>query len=342
MNSDNKNAIDCVILWVDGNDPAWIESKNTYLKEICGTNADVSAQRYRDWETLRYLFRGLEKNAPFFRKIFFVTCGQKPKWLREEHPKLVLVNHKDFIPSKYLPTFSSHAIELNLHRIKGLAENFVYFNDDMFLLQRTYAKDFFDRGRPCDAAVMNAFAAEMVEERELLLASVVDNAVINAHFRKPDVLKRHFFEFFTPVYGSDVLRNICLLPWKHFTGFVNYHKPYSLKKKYFKELWEKEPAIMDSTCCHKFRRPDDVNIWLLLYWQICKGDFSPRSPKIGDTFTLRNQPEENKKIFEYVRQKKKKMIVINDEVTREDFRVAQRELIKAFDSVYPKKSSFEK
>ena len=55
--------------------------------------------------------------------------------LEPDHPKLHIVNHRDFIPEEYLPTFSSHAIELNMHRIPDLAEHFLYFNDDVYLMK---------------------------------------------------------------------------------------------------------------------------------------------------------------------------------------------------------------
>ena len=45
------------------------------------------------------------------------------------------MRHEDYLPDEYRPAFSSHPIELNLHRIKGLSERFVYFNDDMYLLR---------------------------------------------------------------------------------------------------------------------------------------------------------------------------------------------------------------
>ena len=64
-----------------------------------------------------------------------LTHGHLPKWLNINNPKLNIAKHSDFIPKEYLPTFSSHSIELNLHRIEGLVERFVYFNDDMFLLR---------------------------------------------------------------------------------------------------------------------------------------------------------------------------------------------------------------
>ena len=37
------------------------------------------------------------------------------------------------MPAEALPTFNSHAIETSLHHIPGLAEHWLYFNDDFFL-----------------------------------------------------------------------------------------------------------------------------------------------------------------------------------------------------------------
>ncbi|WP_331836427.1 hypothetical protein [Erysipelothrix piscisicarius] len=67
--------------------------------------------------------------------VYLITYGHLPDFLNVDHPKLKIINHTDYIPSDYLPTFSSHTIELNMHRIEGLSEHFVYFNDDMFLNQ---------------------------------------------------------------------------------------------------------------------------------------------------------------------------------------------------------------
>ena len=119
--------IDFIIPWVDGSDPEWLSSYNRYApaeKRI--SHAD--AERYRDWGLLRYWFRGVEKFTPWVRKIHFVTCGQLPDWLNLNAPKLNYVKHEDYIPKEYLPVFSSHPIELNMHRIEGLSEKFVYFN----------------------------------------------------------------------------------------------------------------------------------------------------------------------------------------------------------------------
>ena len=133
------NEIDFVILWVDGNDPAWREE---FVRTRQAENDDASEIRYRDWRNLHYWFRSAERFAPWVRKVHFITWGHLPAWLRRDHPKLHIVNHRDFIPAEYLPTFNSNTIELNIHRIEGLADRFVLFNDDTFLTRGCRPEDF--------------------------------------------------------------------------------------------------------------------------------------------------------------------------------------------------------
>ena len=101
-----NNAIDFVIPWVDGSDPAWIKEKQLYSNNIQKED-DGREIRFRDWGTLKYWFRGVERYAPWVRKIHFVTWGHLPEWLNTNTPKLHIVNHRDYIPAEYLPTFNS-------------------------------------------------------------------------------------------------------------------------------------------------------------------------------------------------------------------------------------------
>ena len=126
----SNNKIDIVVSWLDDTDASWQKEfqyyKNLENKEINAKSANNDA-RFRDYDTFKYWFRAIEKNATWVNRIYLVTCGHLPKWLNVQHPKLTVVKHSDFIPEAYLPTFSSDTIALNLHRIKGLSENFVYF-----------------------------------------------------------------------------------------------------------------------------------------------------------------------------------------------------------------------
>ena len=143
--------IDFVITYVDGNDIEWQEEKCKYVP---GNLADVNPNRYRNWNNIQYLFRGIELFAPWVRNVYLITYGHLPKWLNDRHPKLHIVRHEDYIPREWLPTFNSHCIELNFFRIPGLSEQFVYFNDDTFLTNNVQPKNFFIKGKPCDSAVL--------------------------------------------------------------------------------------------------------------------------------------------------------------------------------------------
>ena len=100
----NTQDIDFVITWVDGNDLEWKREKAARLGHTdmdISVNADNRKERYRDWDNLRYWFRGMEKYAPWVRKVHFVTWGHIPQWLNTKHPKLNIVCHEDFIPQKF-------------------------------------------------------------------------------------------------------------------------------------------------------------------------------------------------------------------------------------------------
>ncbi|MDE5852120.1 MAG: Stealth CR1 domain-containing protein, partial [Alistipes sp.] len=88
--------IDFVITWVDMNDPEWQAEFSRYSGDKDNTKNGVSEARFRDYGFLKYWFRGVEKFAPWVRKIHFVTSGQKPEWLDAENPKIHLVRHEDY------------------------------------------------------------------------------------------------------------------------------------------------------------------------------------------------------------------------------------------------------
>lgn len=133
--------MDIVITYVDGNDPVWKKDYGKY------TDVPVMDKRFRDWGTLKYILRGIEVNMPFIRKIHLVVShpSQVPQWVDTEHLDIVL--HRDIIPEEYLPTFNSATIEMFLHKIEDLDEEFIYFNDDLYPLDKSVPEDFFRDGK---------------------------------------------------------------------------------------------------------------------------------------------------------------------------------------------------
>lgn len=330
----NKDKIDFVIVWVDGNDINWQKERKKYENN---TEGDNSLKRYRDWENLQFLFRGIEKFTPWVNKIHFVTYGHLPKWLNINHPKLNIVEHKDFIPKEYLPTFSSHTIEINLHRIKGLAEKFVYFNDDIFILKKMGKNDFFIREKPCDSAILTIHCYDI--SRLFIMAHIRDIGIINKHFNFRKVIFRNLFKWFNIKYGiKNNLINAFLLLCPRFPGLYQQHLATSFLKSTFIEVWEKESKILHETCKNKFRMVSDVNQWLFKDWQIVKGNFYPRSLRVGKSIELKNV----NLAYNYIVNQKIKLFCINDsDLNETEYKIIKSKIIEAFNEILPNKSQFE-
>lgn len=139
--------IDAVVTWVDGSDPVW-RAKMSNAKPIPELRLSANNSRFSARGQLRFMLRSIVDYTPWIRTVFLVTDSQRPDWLIERK-NLVLVDHREILPSESLPTFSSHAIETAIHRIPELSETFIYFNDDTFVGRPLGQKFFFDtRGRP--------------------------------------------------------------------------------------------------------------------------------------------------------------------------------------------------
>lgn len=324
--------MDFVLIWVDNQDPNWQTDFEKYSYEYNGEKKEV---RFRDWGNLRYWFRSVEKFTPWVNKIHFVTCGHYPSWLNKKSPKLHLVKHSDYIPEEFLPTFNANPIELNLHHIKGLSEEFVYFNDDMFILQPLSEKRFFSHGKPRDMAALNAYGGDGI-------SAIVMNdlEIINRHFPQRQTIKRCWNKFFAPCYGHWVFRTLCLLPWPKFTGFCLAHMPQPFLKSTFEEVWSRESDVLTETCRSRFRQKDNVNQYLFQHWQLCSGMFIPYNTKKNTQLILLDDRNLNDTIS-IIKNQSKEMITINDTEQISDFNKTKQDIIDAFQSILPDKSSFE-
>lgn len=133
--------MDAVITYVDIND-SFLKQYNKYSE----TPADE--KRFKSYGVLDLQIKLIRKYASFINNIFIVVSDpdQVPDNLDLTQCKIVY--HKDIIPEKYLPCFNSCTIEMFLYNIHGLDEEFVYFNDDMFIIDYVSKKDFFFNHKP--------------------------------------------------------------------------------------------------------------------------------------------------------------------------------------------------
>eukprot|EP01103_Thecamoeba_quadrilineata_P002451 TRINITY_DN12406_c0_g1_i1.p1 TRINITY_DN12406_c0_g1~~TRINITY_DN12406_c0_g1_i1.p1 ORF type:complete len:462 (-),score=69.76 TRINITY_DN12406_c0_g1_i1:99-1484(-) len=132
--------IDIVYSYVNGSDPSRLKAKLDFIaaeRENQFSEVDFenvgSLALSRDNNELLYSLRSVSQYFKWFRGNIYIVSDQTPQWLNTSHPQIHLVRSEDIMDEADQPTFNSHAIEASLHKIEGLSEYFLYFNDDYLL-----------------------------------------------------------------------------------------------------------------------------------------------------------------------------------------------------------------
>lgn len=210
---DTKWPVDVVYTWVNKDDPDWVALWNNAFPDMPFDN-----DRFKSKDELKYSIRAICKYLPWYRKIFIVSNCAKPTWMNDS-PQLEWVTHAQIFPdAKMLPTFNSHAIEACLHRIPGLSEKFIYFNDDVFVMAPSYPDDYIDNiGRtvaqlepygmvygqhPLDAST--DYLAAATNSRGLLKANLNGTAAHRLHKHTPHSLNKSTLERIEKTFRKDI------------------------------------------------------------------------------------------------------------------------------------------
>jgi hypothetical protein len=326
--------IDFVILWVDGNDPEW---QQEFEKYTSGLKGDKSKSRYRDWDNLKYIFRGFETFTPWVRKIHFVTWGHTPSWLNIDHEKLNIVRHDDFLLKENLPVFNANPIEINLHRIPGVSERFVYFNDDMFLLSELDKDYFFKKGFPRDI-----FSFSLICISSIAHIKINNIQAINRNFTKKSVLKKNLLKVFNLKYGIvGLYKTLILSGWPYITGFFDHHQPQPFLKSTFNAVWESEKTLLENTSRSRVRDSSDVSQYLFRYWQLCSGSFKPKNFSRTCAKAIKNKSDASEVAKKIVSGKYDSFCINDALIDDREFETVKNMVNEALDNILPAKSKFE-
>lgn len=327
--------IDFVITWVDMNDPQWKAKFSKYSSNKNNTRNGVSDARFRDNGFLKYWFRGVEKFAPWVRKIHFVTSSRVPDWLDVSNPKLHIVHHEDFIPSQFLPTFNSVVIERYIHKIQGLSEHFVYFNDDFYITKEVSQERFFKNGLPRDIAVFS-YNPSWSQWYKRIKNNV---RLINRHFDKKEVMSRFHDKWFDKSYGCKARLNYLLKPYPKFITLRTPHNAQPYLRSTFEEVWAAEENELTLTSSNRFRALTDYTPELFRTWQICRGNFEPYNTyKDTKMFPLMVRPKQAERA---IRRQSYTLVCLNDNIHIRDYDLVIANIQNAFGEILPEKSSFE-
>lgn len=281
--------IDFVVTWLDPSDPKW---QADYVKYKSATTGRTESARFRDWGLFKYWFRSIEQYAPWVNKVFLVTNGKFPDWINSNHPKLVLVKHSDYIPEQFLPTFNSCAIEMFLHRIPGLSEHFVYFNDDCYLNAPVKPEYYFKKGLPCDCNQETMFNVPIYSKEDKFGTNIslfIDIGVINANFARYLTVRKSMKRWYGLHLGIKGICQSLIMGRKYkFVGFTWRHWEMPFLKSTFDEVWKSVPELLEKSCT-RFREEVTLNPYIFRYWQFASNKFYPSKLNKGKCIELINR-----------------------------------------------------
>ena len=333
--------IDFVVLWLDSNDPKW---QKDYAEYSPHSEFGKGSVRFRDHDTFKYWFRAVENYAPWVHKVFLVTNGKFPDWINKDCPKLVLVEHADYIPKQLLPTFNSSVIEIFLNRIQGLSEHFVYFNDDFYLNSPVKPEYYFKNGLPCDNNKETCFNVPIYTKEDrfgICLTMLTCIGLINGHFNRWKTVLQSPKRWFGLHLGLKGILMSCLLAKQRlFIGFTNYHIEQAFLKSILDEVWMEEGTFISEKCT-RFRTDISATQYLFRYWQFASNKFYPK--KRSRAFFFLNNKDVIKDIERTMMEEKCKSFCLNDSAfcSDEDYEYLKTNLPLLFEKKFPKKSLFE-
>jgi hypothetical protein len=230
--------IDLVITWVDGADPRWRAKRQAAGLNSALATANVEG-RFRDNGELRYLLRSIERYWPFEGMIYLVTDAQVPSYLAES-ARLKIIDHREILDAQYLPTFSSRVIESALHKIPGLSEHFVAFNDDVLLARPVLLEDFFG-----NLGCMVYLTDELLPHASSAPGLCGHNDALNA--QRWMLANKG---------GSSIDR-------------VIEHSPKGIRKSWMQALETEHPELFHQTRAEQVRQPGGQSILSNLYGDWC-------------------------------------------------------------------------
>ena len=345
----NMEKIDFVLPWVDGNNSEWLKIREQYSPKKQDSNDSQSSARFRDMETLKYVLRSIERNCPWYNKIYLITKGYYPEWLNIDHPKIELITEEElFIDKSHLPVFSSVAIEMNLTNLKGLSEHFVYLNDDMIIMNKLDPNRFFIDGKPVDFLSHGVMPRnglfELLKKRDSWVHSLNNTLeLINLKF-KPFTLENKYL-FHSSYSFLDRVNNFLLSNvYKKILWLGHWHHPQPYLKSIIDEVYSEFEDEMMQCSQNRFRDNSDLNQYIYRYWHLAKGKFHPYKHNDALISNLDSIQVLENLIIDIKSRENISFVCFNDSIylTDEEYEEIKKILINYLENIFPKKANFER
>lgn len=273
----NQSPIDAVIAWVDGSDPKHTIKKNRLLKSMNKKNSENhDSSRFSSNYEINYCVLSILKYAPFIRNIFIVTDNQEPPIFEDVKnfdsqslDKIKIIDHKILFQGfeQYLPTFNSRSIATSIYRIPDLADRFIYFNDDFFLIKPCDVSDFFRQDRP----VLRGSWGMNSNYRKTW------HNLREKTYKLFDIDKEPRTSFNLSQWTAAKKVGYKLKYWK------NYHTPHPINKDIVEKYFKENPSIFEENIKYQFRNVNQfssISLYNHLEKKIYNNNFEEDSKEV--------------------------------------------------------------
>lgn len=230
--------IDVVYTWANIYDKDWLKSRKGFTDELQSIVDATSDARINDNSELKYSIRSIKLNAPWVRNIYIVSTGKPPEWLNiEASSSIFWITHDKIIEKRYIPTFNSHVIESNLHKIPGLSRKFIYMNDDIMIIKPMEREYFFEaNGQP--------------------VAKMENYGVVNG---EPEATAPDYLN------ASRNSANLIFRDFDYYPTRLHEHCPQILDREILAEIEDKYIDAFNDFRENRFRAINDINLTSFLY-----------------------------------------------------------------------------
>lgn len=325
--------IDIVITWVNGNN-------DSFKKEIEEHGQSYQYDRYDNNNELIFCLRSIELYMPYIRNIYIITReDQIPDFLNLNHYQIKMIGHKMIIPLELLPTYNSISIENYLHKIPGLSEYFIYFNDDMIVLQNTTPFDFFDSDY------------KPIQSRDLKKDIYLDKIKYWKRNSKLEISPKSDFDLdFSLSNIVEQNNEIFNILFGNHQRYRSQHVPYSCRKSFLNSMDEflktiklDNKTMYEQSGMHKFRHIKSIARYSFFkkYWDIYM--FNCKEKNYSLLTLIQNHLNDNTKNIDSILDQSFDFLIIHNEIKEmNDIAVNNYSYLnKILSKKFPNKSSYE-
>ena len=311
--------VDIVVTYLNERDREWRESFKYWKKREIesgiaeeGNRQAFGEERTREWDCLKYWFRGIEKNCKWINRVFLIVQNRNhvPEWVDRDNPRLRVVYHEEYIPKELLPTYNAMTIGMYVSNIKDLGERYIMCDDDFYFLNPIQEDQFFKCNKPVhldNREGYRKYEGKLLEGSDSVFYQILNN---NLEFEKR--------------YGKEIKYGFYHLPEARLKSVEQ-----DVLKKYGKE-------ILEHNMPSRFRSKN--NLHPSLYVDILKLENNVEwgNPYVNSSYcTLKSSVDYN--IY-----KDKEMVCFNDTEQLDDYEKTKEKFVEFLESIFPNKSSFEK